>query len=99
MYSQTVVLGSFFLSFLTVNSLRDTETWTESKTAQPHILFMLADDLGWKDVGFDGSKIHTPNIDSLAKYGVILDNFNVHPLCTPTRGALMTGIYPIYTHR
>ena len=74
-----------------------TETETESKPAQPHILFMLADDLGWIDVRFHGSKIHTPNIDSLAKNGVILDNFYVQPVCTPARGALMTGRYPIHT--
>ena len=69
----------------------------ESKRSQPHILFMLADDLGWIDVGLHGSKIHTPNIDSLAKDGVILDNFYAQPVCTPARGALMTGRYPIHT--
>jgi len=58
---------------------------------------MLADDLGWIDVGFHESTIHTPNIDSLAKNGVILDNFYVQPVCTPARGALMTGRYPIHT--
>ena len=96
MSSQSVVLSSFVL-FLTVNSLMAIETETESKPAQPHILFMLADDLGWIDVGFHESKIHTPNIDSLAKNGVILDNFYVQPVCTPARGALMTGRYPIHT--
>ncbi|XP_015775079.1 PREDICTED: arylsulfatase B-like [Acropora digitifera] len=69
----------------------------ESKRSQPHILFMLADDLGWIDVGLHGSKIHTPNIDSLAKDGVILNNFYAQPVCTPARGALMTGRYPIHT--
>ena len=69
----------------------------ESKRSQPHILFMLADDLGWIDVGLHGSKIHTPNIDSLAEDGVILDNFYAQPVCTPARGALMTGRYPIHT--
>ena len=67
------------------------------KSSPPHILFMLADDLGWIDVGFHGSKINTPTIDSLAKEGVILDNYYVQPLCTPARGALMTGRYPIHT--
>ena len=67
------------------------------KSSPPHILFMLADDLGWSDVGFHGSKINTPTIDSLAKEGVILDNYYVQPVCTPARGALMTGRYPIHT--
>ena len=63
----------------------------------PHILFILADDLGWSDLGFHGSVIKTPNIDKLASEGVILDNYYVLPLCTPTRSALMTGRYPIHT--
>lgn len=88
---RSVVFAFVFL--VTVNSL----VVEKSKTTPPHILFMLADDLGWIDVGFHGSKIHTPNIDSLAKDGVILDNFYVQPVCTPARGALMTGRYPIHT--
>ena len=63
----------------------------------PHILFVVADDLGWSDVGFHGSKIQTPNIDKLASDGVVLDNYYVLPICTPTRSALMTGRYPIHT--
>ena len=63
----------------------------------PHILFVVVDDLGWSDVGFHGSKIQTPNIDKLASEGVVLDNYYVLPICTPTRSALMTGRYPIHT--
>ena len=63
----------------------------------PHILLVVADDLGWSDVGFHGSKIRTPNIDKLASEGVILDNYYVMPICTPTRSALLTGMYPIHT--
>lgn len=66
-------------------------------TTQPQILLLLVDDLGWSDVGFHGSKIRTPNVDKLASEGVILDNYYVQPYCTPTRGSLMTGRYPIHT--
>src|SRR5262249_8456595 len=61
----------------------------------PHILFFLADDLGWGDVGYHGSEIQTPNIDRLAARGVRLEQFYVMPVCTPTRACLMTGHYPM----
>ncbi len=62
---------------------------------KPHIIFLMADDLGWGDVGYHGSRIATPNIDNLAKRGVRLNHFYVQPVCSPTRGALMTGRYPM----
>jgi arylsulfatase A-like enzyme len=61
---------------------------------RPHIIYIVADDLGWKDVGFHGSDIKTPNIDRLAQEGARLEQFYVQPMCTPTRAALMTGRYP-----
>ncbi|HMM91950.1 arylsulfatase B [Bradyrhizobium sp.] len=61
---------------------------------RPHIVYIVADDLGWKDVGFHGSDIKTPNIDRLAQNGAQLEQFYVQPMCTPTRAALMTGRYP-----
>lgn len=60
----------------------------------PHIVYIVADDLGWKDVGFHGSDIKTPNIDKLAQEGARLEQFYVQPMCTPTRAALLTGRYP-----
>jgi arylsulfatase A-like enzyme len=50
--------------------------------------------MGWNEVGYHGSKIATPNIDQLAKDGMQLDRFYVHPICSPTRAALMTGRSP-----
>ncbi len=76
------------LSFFTV--------WTYAEPSRPHIVFMLADDLGRADCGFMGGKIiQTPHLDKLAKAGAILDQFYVQPVCSPTRAALMTGRYPM----
>lgn len=62
---------------------------------RPHILYIMADDLGFADVGFHGSDIRTPNLDKLAAGGARLGQFYTQPMCTPTRAALMTGRYPL----
>src|SRR5215469_6227821 len=62
---------------------------------KPNIVHIVADDLGWKDVGFNGcTDIKTPNLDRLAAEGAKFTQFYVQPMCTPTRAALMTGRYP-----
>ncbi|AMV37661.1 arylsulfatase B [Planctomyces sp. SH-PL62] len=62
---------------------------------RPHIVHIVSDDQGWRDVGFHGSPdIRTPNLDRLAAGGARLERFYVAPLCTPTRAALLTGRYP-----
>jgi arylsulfatase A-like enzyme len=72
--------------------------WAPRAAAQasshPNIVYIVADDLGWKDVGYHGSDIRTPNIDALAATGARLEQFYAQPMCTPTRAALMTGRYP-----
>ena len=61
----------------------------------PNIVYIVADDLGYADVGYHGSEIRTPSIDELAAGGARLEQFYAQPMCTPTRAALMTGRYPL----
>lgn len=61
---------------------------------KPNILYIVADDQGWKDVGFHGSDIKTQQLDKLAESGAKFEQFYAQPMCTPSRAALMTGRYP-----
>jgi arylsulfatase A-like enzyme len=63
--------------------------------AAPNVVILLADDLGWADVGYHGGEIATPAIDRLAREGVRLERFYSAPICSPTRAALMTGRDPL----
>lgn len=69
--------------------------------SRPHIVFILADDLGHNDIGYYAkhheSAVKTPFLDDLARKGVILDNYYVQPVCTPSRSQLMSGRYQIHT--
>lgn len=60
----------------------------------PNVIFILADDQGWNDIGYHNPELRTPHLDQLAREGVELDAHYVQPQCTPTRVALMTGRYP-----
>ncbi len=71
------------------------EAAQEPPSARPNVVLFLADDLGWKDVGYQGSEGQTPNIDRLSQQGVRFDHMYAFPLCSPTRSALMTGRNPI----
>ena len=64
-------------------------------TVPPNIIVIVADDLGWNDVGFHGGDIDTPSLDKLANEGVRLNRFYTTPICSPTRAALMTGRDPM----
>ncbi len=80
------LLAGFFLAGCTGNSNKNSE--------RPNIVIIVADDLGWNDVGFHGSEIKTPNIDKLASEGITLNRFYSAPICSPTRAGLITGKYP-----
>lgn len=69
---------------------------SSDKNSKPNILLFFIDDLGWADIGANGSKFYeTPNIDQLAKNGVNLKNsYSAHAVCSPTRAALMSGKAP-----
>ena len=59
-----------------------------------NVIVLLADDLGWGDVGFHQGKASTPNLDQLAKEGVELNRFYAYPACSPARAAMLTGRFP-----
>lgn len=67
----------------------------QTATARPNIIFILADDLGWTDLGCQGSGYYqTPHLDRLAKEGLrVTSGYTCGPNCQPTRAALMTGLY------
>jgi arylsulfatase A-like enzyme len=61
----------------------------------PNIVFIVVDDMGWKDVGFNGNTVyHTPNIDRLAAEGMVFtDAYSNSPVCAPSRASYLTGLY------
>lgn len=74
---------------LTLISFKSANSYTK-----PNIILILADDLGVNDVSWNNVNSSTPNLHSLATTGTILDNAYTLPVCTPSRAALMSGIYP-----
>jgi len=88
---------SFFLlisSLLLLQFACNNSTKLTEKENRPNILLIVADDLGFTDLGCYGSEIKTPNIDALAKQGVRNTSFCTAPTCSPTRAMLLTGTTP-----
>ena len=63
------------------------------KDARPNVIVILADDLGFSDIGCYGGEIHTPNLDRLAANGLRFNNFYNTSRSCPTRASLLTGLY------
>ena len=67
-----------------------------SAASQPHIVFIVADDLGWGDVSYTGmSNVRTPHIDALHSRGLRLTRYYGQPVCSPSRAAIHTGRLPL----
>lgn len=96
-FTQLLILGT--ASLLTLGSFQLAGSSSQQKPTQPkkdqrpNIVVILADDLGFSDVGSYGGEIHTPNIDFLAKGGLRFTNFYNTSRCCPTRASLLTGLY------
>jgi arylsulfatase len=92
--TRTLVAVTLSLLFLPPAALQA----AQGKPAPPNILILLADDLGFSDIGCYGSEIATPNLDRLAAGGLRFNQFYNTARCWPTRSALLTGYYPQQIH-
>ncbi|TPN86235.1 sulfatase [Aquimarina algicola] len=88
-------LLKIILSFLIISIIQSCKNDTppdQKKSKNPNIIFVLVDDLGYGDVGFNGSKyFETPTLDKLSKESLVLDNAYMYPTCSPSRAAIFTG--------
>ncbi len=92
-FLQTTALGSLGAAALDASDL-SARTDEEAPDSRPNVLVILADDMGFSDVGCYGSTIETPNIDGLAEEGMRFSQMYNAARCTPTRASLLTGLYP-----
>jgi arylsulfatase A-like enzyme len=85
-------MNKLSIAMLTITLALLKPAFANQDGVSPNILLILADDLGFSDLGSYGGEIDTPNIDVLAKQGVRFSNFHVSATCSPTRSMLMTGV-------
>ena len=95
-----VCYGVCLLSLLLVAGCAETEkTLSDPRGSRPNVLLIMADDLGFSDVGCYGGEIDTPNLDRLAKGGLRFTQFYNTGRCWPSRAAVLTGYYAQHTRR
>lgn len=86
----SIALFSLSISACSNDDSKESSTVVETQK-KPNILFIMADDLGYSDLGAFGGEIHTPNIDELTRVGRILTDYHTAPTCSPTRSQLISG--------
>ncbi len=91
------ILLTFVASVAMTGCARQADEPTIAPAARPNILLIVADDLGYTDLGAFGSEIPTPNLDALAYAGIRFTNFHTASWCQPTRAMLMSGAGPVET--
>lgn len=84
------------LAFVFLSSLLSSHAGSTTPPApsRPNVLLLMADDLGWSDLGCYGGEIRTPSLDALAAGGLRFTQFYNTARCCPTRASLLTGLYP-----
>lgn len=95
-FVKQVTSGVIGASLLNLSGIEEAYASENETKRPPNIVFVLCDDLGWGDLGCYGNKdIKTPNIDRLAREGLLFTNFYVNsPVCSPARAGIMTGQFP-----
>ena len=89
------MLKIFLFICLAASTIVACTSLEKQRSKEPlNIIIIVADDLGWNDIGFHGSEIKTPNLDQLAAESIELKRFYSAPICSPTRAGLLTGKYP-----
>ena len=95
--SACLALAAAFAWCARAQAQQEAPTPAFAPAPRPNIIFIMADDLGYADLGYRGGLVKTPAIDKLANEGVRLESYYGQQLCTPSRAALMTGRYPMRT--
>src|SRR5690606_8891463 len=92
-------IGTFLLAAVLFFSFTKKDVSLEPPRTKPNVIFILADDLGYGDLGFLGQQyIETPNIDRLARDGMFFaQHYSGSPVCAPSRSALLTGLHTGHT--
>ena len=90
----SVLFAAFLLSITLTSTTATADTHTEKKGAskRPNVVILIADDMGYGDIGAYGSEIKTPNVDKLAQEGMQFTNFHVGATCSPTRTMMISGV-------